>query len=463
MACLSIINDHPDTRTIRIVLEAAIKSFNRGLSYFDEQGGNPEGPGYWYYALEYIALAIESLQSATGSDQGLLSLTGLERSGDYLMHITSNSYFPLGHGDSAGGGAGPHPALHWLSKVYPNKKNHLAWHARPGVLKANRSATSFYLLNFYQGKGNIDSVLALPKSAYFSSSEIATFRSEWVSKNATFIAIKGGNNQNSHTHLDLGTFVYQSIGEKWFEDLGKGNYSLPGYFVNRDNYYSRAWNYYRLKAEGQNTIVFNPGEAPGQGIKATAKFLEYDPAKKHAVVDLSLAYNKYAKLVHRGAALLDDGKTLLLKDHISQIQSKPATSDYFFSAHTKVLNAQYYGASKKAIVLTADSGAKLLVFTKGDGSHPTEFLSAPDGSPLHKAEPLTNNPEYRPYWQGSSEALSSGISQNPNSSYRKIVIKSSSSNWLINTVVMVPFQVGQPVMMPTITDLRFSTYEPQKW
>ena len=100
VAALNIIDSHPEKERIARLLSASIESMGRGLVWFDETGASPEGPGYWYYALEYLALAIDSLESAMGSHFGFLDHQGMRNTGEYLLYITSNTAFPLGHGDS---------------------------------------------------------------------------------------------------------------------------------------------------------------------------------------------------------------------------------------------------------------------------------------------------------------------------------------------------------------------------
>ena len=241
--------------------------------------------------------------------------------------------------------------------------------------------------------------------------------------------------------------------------MGIGNYSLPGYFVNRSNYYSKAWDYYRLKTEGQNSIVFNPGEAPGQGVQAKAELIITNPEQRHGVIDLSQAYSRYASFVHRGFALLDPD-TVIIKDHISRIKASESPLQYNWIAHTRIKKAEYIGTDRRAVLLYGNRGTRLLVFGRYDGTHRFEFIPGEDGSPLHLAEPMTQ--EHRPYWPGSPEAIESGIQQNPNSNYRKLVMRMTSDKWMIGTVVFKVLKPGDPVKIPEINDERF-TLEPSKW
>src|SRR5262249_7860854 len=54
---------------------------------------------------------------------------------------------------------------------------------------------------------------------------IAVHRSSWSDPNATFIGLKGGSPSASHGHMDAGSFVLDSDGQRWAVDLGKEDYN----------------------------------------------------------------------------------------------------------------------------------------------------------------------------------------------------------------------------------------------
>ena len=56
-------------------------------------------------------------------------------------------------------------------------------------------------------------------------------------------------------------------------DLGADDYNMPGYFSTGAN--GPRWNYYRLRAEGHNIIVLNPGLQPDQNPLASAKITKF--------------------------------------------------------------------------------------------------------------------------------------------------------------------------------------------
>jgi hypothetical protein len=68
------------------------------------------------------------------------------------------------------------------------------------------------------------------KDKKFRIVETAVSANSSASKNANYIAIKGGTVGETHGDLDAGTFVLDSMGERWVMDLGSDLYTLDGYF-----------------------------------------------------------------------------------------------------------------------------------------------------------------------------------------------------------------------------------------
>ena len=138
-------------------------------------------------------------------------------------------------------------------------------------------------------------------------------RTSWE-MDATFVAFKAGDNKTNHSHLDLGTFVLDALGQRFAVDLGSDDYNLPDYFG------KQRWTYYRLRTEGHNTLVINPGEGPDQDPKAAAKIIKFDakPERSFGVMDLSAGYAG-ATRVRRGIALehTADGDRVIVQDEVA--------------------------------------------------------------------------------------------------------------------------------------------------
>ena len=128
--------------------------------------------------------------------------------------------------------------------------------------------------------------------------------------NSLWIAAQAGKNNIDHCHLDCGSFVLDWGGYRWALDLGYDDYNLDGYF------YTKRYNYYRVRAEGHNTLVINPSTDKDQKISADTKIEKFVSNDNYsfAVMDLTSAYD--AKSVKRGIYMGDDRKSITIRDEL---------------------------------------------------------------------------------------------------------------------------------------------------
>ena len=334
------------------ILHDALESIQLAMAEFAPDGAWKEGPGYWNYATSYNVVFLAGLQTALGTDFGLSQIGAFKETGLFPIYLTG----PLGRTFNYADG-GDHtifaPQMFWLAREF--KQPVLAWYER------RATAPSALDLLWFDPAGDSPKAAGLPLDKYFRGAEVAVLRSEWDNPKALFVGFKAGDNKANHSHLDLGSFVFDAAGARWAMDLGADDYNLPGYFG------GQRWNYYRLRAEGQNTLVINPTGAPDQDPAARAQIIRFEsrPERAFAIADLTPAYAKNARRVWRGIALLDRNKALV-QDEIQA--DKPV--DLWWFMHTRasvsiesdgrVANLQQVGAQLRAEILSPP-GAKFQI------------------------------------------------------------------------------------------------------
>ena len=281
------------------VLTSGLKAVQGAMANFGVDGGWNEGPGYWDYTLRYTSTYLTALQSALGSMKGLDQTPGLAETGLFRIHFIGPTGRTFNFAD-AHEGAGSAAAMFWLARVF-DRPVYAAHERRTG------GGGAFDLLWYTpEGQGPAESGLA--PSKLFRGVNVAFLRSAWDNPNALWVGFKGGDNQANHSHLDLGTFVLDALGERWALDLGGDDYNLPGYFGDK------RWTYYRLRTEGHNTLVVN-GE--NQAPKAKAPVVAFSSTRQRvsAVADLSQGYPMCGRVL-RGMAMIAPGE-ILIQDEVS--------------------------------------------------------------------------------------------------------------------------------------------------
>lgn len=256
--------------------------------------------------------------TALGPDFGLAEIPGFADAGLFPIHITGPLDRTFNYAD---GGDSPiyAPEMFWLARRFDRPE--YAHHSRRLA-----TGTALDLIRFVPALRTraAEAAAASPRAKYFRRAEVVTLRSRGGGAPELFVGFTGGDHKANHSHLDLGTFVLDALGERWVVDLGADDYNLPGYFG------GQRWTYYRLRAEGHNTLVLNPEASlgPDQDPRATAPIVKFDarPGWSGAVTDLSAAYAKHARQVQRGLALVED-RQVLVQD---EVRAAPPAAVWWF-------------------------------------------------------------------------------------------------------------------------------------
>lgn len=308
LGALAVAEEEP-TIASRILVEA-IPRMAKSTRHHAPDGAWNEGPGYWAYEMRYTARPLAALKSALGSDFGLSDIAGLDKTAFFAAHLVGPSGLAFNFADGGSKWSGSSD-LWWLADRYNLP-------AIRSVQKAYalRRADPFDLLwGDFSAPDKID---GLANDAYFRGTEVAMLRTGWNNPQAIFVGLKAGDNAANHSNLDLGSFVLDALGERFAIDLGPDNYNLPAYFG------KARWTYYRLRAEGHNTLVIGAGKEPDQDPKARVRITAFasKPEAGFAVTDLTPAYAN-AKSLRRGVMLRRDRPGVIVQDEIETKQASP--------------------------------------------------------------------------------------------------------------------------------------------
>jgi hypothetical protein len=264
------------------ILARSVASIPLCLAAFGPDGAWPEGPMYWGYTTEYASLFLDALETSCGTDFGLGDLPGMSQSGWFPLYLNGPAAGAFNFGD-ADEDKDPRsgPQLLWLARRF----------AEPRYAQ--------YEIEHPQGRmSTLDLIWepgiprapwqTIPTDRYFRGVEVATLRDRWNDPAAWFVGFKAGSNAPNHSHLDVGSFVLEAKGVRWAVDLGPDDYDLPGYFDES----GRRWDYYRLRAEGHNTLVIDPGPGPDQAPSGGGRITAFTsgPQRADLAADLTGAY-----------------------------------------------------------------------------------------------------------------------------------------------------------------------------
>ncbi len=379
MAALALLDEEPELCSE--ILSSAVQSLQLPMREFAPDGAWGEGPGYWNYATFYNCVFLAAMETALGTDKGLSQMEGFAETGLFPLYITGPTGRTFNFADG-GDGTLRAPQMFWLARKF--NRSVYAWYAR-----TTASPHPLDLL-WLDERGKDPQAEGLSLDKYFRYVEVASMRTAWNDRNALWVAFKAGDNKFNHSHLDIGTFVLDALGQRWALDLGADNYNLPGFFGRQ------RWTYYRLRAEGHNTLVINPSQAPDQDPRAEAKIVRFasQPTRAFAIADLTPAYRPHgASKVMRGVLLHREQQRVVVQDEITLAQP----GEVWWFMHT---TADIQLSDDGRVAVLKQGGAQLRV-----------ALLSPEGArfTVMDARPLPTSPD--------------PPGQNPNKGVRKLTVR----------------------------------------
>lgn len=307
LAGLAIAEDEPAWA------ERALRRARAGLpavmatSYVPD-GAYPEGPNYWEYGTTYNVILIAALDSALGQDFGLSAQPGFANTAAYRLAVMAPDHLVYSYSDSNLLPAAA-PLLYWFARKFDRPE--LATQAAPEVARAVArqlagppSATPhrfmpLELLWYTPGTPSAP----LPPCEYLGrgANPIAISRSSWADPDALWLAVKGGDNRNSHNHMDAGSFMVVAGGERWSWDLGMENYTVME-AAKIDLWGKQRYQCLRMGVIGHSTLVLGGADQELEDSASPILGSVADAAGSRTLVDLSKPWRRQAERVWRGAA-----------------------------------------------------------------------------------------------------------------------------------------------------------------
>lgn len=285
------------------------------LNTYSLSGLNTEGTEYMVLTMDNLAMMFSTMESALGKDKlyGLDKCPGL-KDGRFIkaFYSLSSDVGQFSYSDTydrliASGGElyfDKHYGIHGFRKsIYD-----LICQNYPTDYTKN-----IQILCWYEPDKN-ESISISKDFTVGGDSALATFRSDFGSRQS-FVGVKAGKTiRDFFVHLDQGSFVYNALGVKWASDLGKDSYGLPGY----SGLDEKRLKIFRLRPDSHNTLLISPNSNDyGYELEKTATIKTSSSSNQAmAVVDMTNLVSSKATSYTRGFLLTDNRKSLVVRDEV---------------------------------------------------------------------------------------------------------------------------------------------------
>jgi len=276
-------------------ISLALKAMDHYYKHYRNDGGCDEGPGYWGSACGSFFNCNKLLYEATNAKIDIRKEPKFNRMGEFICRIY------MGHDDRFVNfaDASPYTALnpgllYAYGQFIDNEmmKSFGALKAREAIRKGKPVSAgkgeSFH--GFLYTMLSVHDIWRQPtvnpfvRDYFFPELQMFIARTCEHSDAGLSFAIKGGHNDESHNHNDIGNFIVFADGEQLLIDVGAMTY---------DAYYltSKRYSYWAVNSDYHNTPVIN-GVIQKNGHLFAARNVEAHQKKNTSSfsVDLSRAY-----------------------------------------------------------------------------------------------------------------------------------------------------------------------------
>lgn len=298
------------------IVQNAVKFVPNYLRSFAPDGVCYEGPSYWEYANSYLALMLSVLNDNFGQDFGLSGLPGIRQTALYYVHSTSPSGRIFNFANCGSTSPGMNPAYFFFSRHFQQPEVAAFYRQRlTSCLDKEKLPRWFFFLAFpWFDDVSYQVMPDMPKlDVYKSINDMAVLRGYPETPHAIWLIAKGGDPDNAHQQMDVGTFIVETDGVRWSDDPGADSYDLPGFWDSRPN--GKRWTYFRNNNFSHNTIAIDGKIQYSAGI---GKIVEYDKdvSQPYFIIDMTSVYQGQAQSVKRTFTLVDD-RTAMVTDQVN--------------------------------------------------------------------------------------------------------------------------------------------------
>ena len=311
------------------ILTRAIAALPGVAGNYAPDGAYPEGPMYWSYGTGYHVVLAAALEVLTGSAQGLDAFAGFAESAQYINAMTAPSGEYFNYADCAARRR-IQAQLFWMADHY----GHPEWLAydlatlERDLEEYRRNPPDQYwyydmvaLALLWRAPA---AATATPPQSFWSGGgkmPVATYR--WGDR-GFFLGVKGGAVGLSHSHMDVGSFVFEAAGERWAIDTGMQDYAgLEAAGVdlwNEREQDSQRWSIFRIGPESHN--ILRVGDRP----QLLLKHAQLTADASTCSVDLSALYGDPVTAARRRFELHADGFSI--EDSWTADAALPMTSQW---------------------------------------------------------------------------------------------------------------------------------------
>lgn len=320
----ALLLEKDETKRIKMIAKI-LWVLDEFVNPYPPDGGCDEGPGYWGAAAASLYDNIAMLNLASNNSFNYVyEDEKIKNMGRFIYRAQIGKDYFLNFAD-----ADPKPGMA-ANMIYRFGKDindsdmvkFGAYYRKPedGSISKFQYFRNFYALFLQDEYRNAPQALPLPADVWLPDLQVMIARDKEGSTDGFFVAAKGGHNDESHNHNDIGNYVVYYDGLPVLIDVGRGTYTRKTFSDQRYNIWYNCSDYHNVPTINGVT------QSPGAEFKA--EHVTYKEGKTFAEFSLnnSKAYpagagvNSWKRTVR-----LNRGKNVVVNDLVSLRQANQLT------------------------------------------------------------------------------------------------------------------------------------------
>ena len=316
LACSLVLDTDPDRQIASV--SKILKTVDCFLDPHPADGGCDEGPNYWNHAAGSIHDVLEILYSATNGRIDIYDDPLIGNMAAFLYRTQIGDGYVVNFADAQ-------PQIDPVAtNIFSYGKRvgdpdmcHLgAWYAEQQKLARDGFTSRANLGRRLAALSHLDELLQteakqpLPARVWLPDTQVAVGRSEVGSSSGYFLAVKGGNNGESHNHNDIGNLVVFIDAKPLIIDIGVEEYTAKTFGPDR-------YDIWTMRSDHHTVPTINGIEqATGADFQATDLIYAEDDAGFTFTCSLKEAYPNDAGIDRWiRSATLDTGAGVTIEDN----------------------------------------------------------------------------------------------------------------------------------------------------
>ncbi|MFT4204894.1 MAG: heparinase II/III family protein [Chitinophagaceae bacterium] len=270
-----------------------MRSVDKFINYYKDDGACEEGPGYWGEAGGNLYRYLDLLQKVSNKRINLFDKPLVRNIATYIYKVY------IGNGDYYVNFADAHPKVTSSATLLYNfgkaiqddtMQSFGSYLAQKQQLPTSDIYETLQYLFEYNEIKSHKAVEPLPLDVDYPQTEIAVGRDKANATSGFYFAAKGGNNNESHNHNDIGSFILYYDAQPLLIDIGSGTYTAK-------TFSSKRYELFNTRSLNHNVPVIN-GYEQHEGAQYKATRFDYSASadKVRLTIGIEDAYPKTASV-----------------------------------------------------------------------------------------------------------------------------------------------------------------------